>query len=136
MNDIVKVTLGFFGGVITLLALFFLFPGSGTYGMGSMMQGGPMMQGFGNGPGGMMGGWFGSWWMLVPILFWAGFLALIAWAVVRIFPANRPGDRHHDPAEEVLRERFARGEIDGDEYDRGLAKLRGKESPTAESLRR
>lgn len=137
MNDVVKVTLGFFGGVLALLALFALFPGGGTFGVGSMMQGGQMMQGYGDGPGGMMG--FGSsspWWMLVPILFWAGLLALIVWAVVRIFPTNRAGDHRRDPAEEILRERFARGEIDGEDYERGLKTLRGQKSPRAESHQR
>lgn len=121
MNDAVKVTLGFFGGVLALLALFALFPGGGTFGTGSMMQG------FGDGPGGMMGFGSGSpWWMLVPILSWAGLLALIAWAVVRIFPTNRAGDHRHDSAEEILRERFARGEIDAAEYASSLRVLRGE----------
>ena len=131
MNDVVKVTLGFFGGVLALLALFALFPGGGTFGMGSMMQG------FGDGPGGMMGFGSGSpWWMLVPILSWAGLLALIAWAVVRIFPTNRAGDHRHDSAEEILRERFARGEIDGEDYERGLKTLRGQKSPEIETRQR
>ena len=130
MNDVVKVALGFFGGVLALLVLFALFSGSSTF--GAM----PMMQGFGDGPGGMMGGGFGSWWMLLPILFWAGLLALIAWAVVRIFPANRTRDQHHDSAEDILRERFARGEIDRDEYGRGLETLREERSPRTGSHQR
>ena len=40
--------------------------------------------------GGMMGG-FGVLWMLVPLLFWGGLLAIIVWLVVRIFPAQRGG---------------------------------------------
>ncbi|MCA3748647.1 MAG: SHOCT domain-containing protein [Rubrobacter sp.] len=76
----------------------------------------------------MMGGWWnGGWlWMLVPALFWIGLLALIAWAIVRIFPSNRGGgEARRDPAEEILRERFARGEISAEEYERGLETLRG-----------
>lgn len=64
MNDTVRVALGVIGGVFALLLLVGLFSGGGMFGMG------PMMRGFGDGPGGMMGGGFGSWWMLVPILFW------------------------------------------------------------------
>jgi putative membrane protein len=46
----------------------------------------------------MMGGWnggmmgaFGWLWMLIPLLFWGGLLALIAWAVVRVFPGGHAG---------------------------------------------
>jgi hypothetical protein len=38
-------------------------------------------------------GTFGGLWMLLPILFWGGLLALIAWAVVRIFPERRSAER-------------------------------------------
>lgn len=87
-----------------------------------------MMGGF---DGGMMGGWgaFGWLWMLIPLLFWGGLLAVIVWAVVRIFPNRRAGyepqDRRTDSAEEILRNRFARGEIDAGEYESDLATLRG-----------
>jgi putative membrane protein len=128
MNDTTKVVLGVVVGVFALLLLVLL-AGGGMFGMG------PMMNGFGDGPGGspggspggMMGGWFGSWWMLVPILFWAGLLAVIVWAVARIFLGNRSGGDGpgRDAAEEVLRERFARGEMDAEEYERSLETLRG-----------
>jgi putative membrane protein len=87
-----------------------------------------MMGGF---DGGMMGDWgaFGWLWMLLPLLFWGGLLALIAWAVVRIFPARR-GEGGYTPgagsAEETLRERFARGEISVEEYEERLRILRGE----------
>ncbi|HET7479043.1 MAG TPA: hypothetical protein VFJ72_05965 [Rubrobacteraceae bacterium] len=87
-----------------------------------------MMSGF---DGGMMGGWgaFGWLWMLVPLLFWGGLLAVIVWAVVRIFPNRRMGDEPRetrtDSAEDLLRSRFASGEIDAGEYERDLAVLRG-----------
>lgn len=123
MNNVVKVTLGFFGGLLAVLVLLSLFTGGSTFGAGQMMQG------FGDGPGGMMGGGFGYSWMLLPILLWVGLLALIVWAVVRIFPSNRSGDHHYDPAEKILRERLARSEIDREEYERGLAALCGEESP-------
>jgi putative membrane protein len=72
----------------------------------------------------------GSWWpwILFPILFWGGILTLIAWIVARIFPRNRADDRleaPRDSAEEILRERFARGEITAEEYEKSLEILRG-----------
>lgn len=87
-----------------------------------------MMGGF---DGGAMGGWgaFGWLWMLIPLLFWGGLLAVIVWAVVSIFPNRRMGDEPReaptDSAEDVLRVRFARGEIDAGEYERNLAVLQG-----------
>jgi putative membrane protein len=81
--------------------------------------------------GGMMGNWgvFGWLWMLIPLLFWGGLLALIAWAVMRIFPGGRSSSGPHEgsarSAEDTLRERFARGEIDAEEYEERLRILRG-----------
>jgi putative membrane protein len=89
------------------------------------------------GQGGMMdGGWgiLGILGVLVQLLFWGGLLAVIVWAVVRI-TANRQGGGTDarvggDSAEEVLRQRFARGEIDAEEYDERRRILR-KQSPAA-----
>lgn len=78
--------------------------------------------------GGMMGT-FGWLWMLIPLLFWGGLLVLIAWAVVRIFPGGQAGGVPRDgsapSAEDILRERLARGEIDAEEYGERLRVLRG-----------
>jgi uncharacterized protein (DUF305 family)/uncharacterized membrane protein len=85
----------------------------------------------------MMGGFddfmgsFGWLWMLLPILFWGGLLLLIAWAVVRIFPGRRGGERpevRDQPAEEILRGRFARGEINAEEYERSMEVFRNGRS--------
>lgn len=80
-----------------------------------------MMGGF---DGGMMGGWgFGTFdWlgMLIQFLFWGGILALVAWAITRIFPSQRTGEPPaggEDSAVEILRQRFARGEISAEEYE-------------------
>jgi putative membrane protein len=54
-------------------------------------------------------------------------LGLVVWAVLRVSPdwQNRLGlDRREDSAEETLRQRFARGEIDAEEYERSLEVLR------------
>ena len=87
----------------------------------------------------MMGGWDGGMmgtfsllWMLIPLLFWGGLLALIAWAVVRIFPifpggrgGGMPREGSVRSAEDILKERFAQGEIDAEEYEERLRVLRG-----------
>lgn len=52
------------------------------------------------------------------VLFWG----LVAWVVVTI--VRRPGDTHRSP-EDVLADRFARGDIDDDEYRRRRDALRG-----------
>jgi putative membrane protein len=68
-----------------------------------------------------MDGWNGGYmWLtgLIWLLLIAGLAGLIAWLVVR---ANRPSDTtgtSTDSARRILAERFARGEIDADEYTR------------------
>lgn len=77
----------------------------------------------------MMGGSGG-----LGILFFIGLLALIAWAAVRMFPDWRKRLQGLGPegrtgsAEEILRERFARGEIDAEEYESSLEVLRSEKS--------
>jgi putative membrane protein len=75
-----------------------------------------------------MGGWG---WAATTIgfLLLLGLIALIAWSVVRA--VRRPGGGPLDPrapgqdtAEQLLADRFARGEIDEDEYRRRLVTLR------------
>ena len=76
-----------------------------------------------------MGGWGWVATTLGSLLFLA-LLGLIAWLVVRA--VRRPGDgpprsartAGQDTAERLLADRFARGEIDEDEYRRRLATLR------------
>lgn len=79
------------------------------------------------------GGDFWGPWMLVPFFFWLGLIALVAWIVTRLFPRRRGGSgtvaTNRDPAEEILRERFARGDIEDDEYLRSLEILRGETLP-------
>ncbi len=70
--------------------------------------------------------------MVLPLLFWGGLLAFAAWALIRIFP-NRGGSAgisgaREDSAEEILRKRFARDEIDAEEYERSLEVLRRESS--------
>ena len=135
MSNTLKVLLGVLGGALLVLVLLAVFAGGGLFGSGSMMGQGGIM-----GQGGMMdGGWgtLGILGVLVQLLFWGGLLAVIVWAVVRI-TANRQGGGTDarvggDAAEEVLRQRFARGEIDQEEYEQRHRVLRKEreESPTA-----
>jgi putative membrane protein len=87
-----------------------------------LIQGGPPWAGHD-------GGAFWGPWMLIPFLFWGGLLVLIALVVMRLFPRRSQDDRSETPrdsAEEILRERFARGEITAEEYERSLQILRGR----------
>lgn len=85
--------------------------------------------------GGMMGDWntFGWLWMLIPLLLWGGLLALIVWAVTRLFPArnNERQESRRESAEDILRNRFARGEIDAAEYESSLETLRREKRPNS-----
>ena len=63
---------------------------------------------------------------LVPPLLWMLVLVLGVVLVVRLINRDRPGMPGPDvnSAEEILRRRFAAGEIDADEYERRLEILR------------
>lgn len=50
-------------------------------------------------------------------------LALLAWSAYRFVPRLRAGERV-DPAEGILRERLARGEVSAEEYESTLEILR------------
>ena len=66
------------------------------------------------------------------VLFWGlvitGFVLLIRYLAGPAATASRP---HANPPEVILAERFARGEIDDEEYRRRLEVLRGRETTTA-----
>jgi putative membrane protein len=71
---------------------------------------------------GMMGAWgpFALIGMFFNLVVFIGVLALLAWGASRLLP----GGGRAEPAEEILRERFARGEITAEEYERALGVLR------------
>ena len=87
-------------------------------------------QGYGYGPGGMMGGygWGGGsgfgmigmllWWVLIVL----GIVLLAKWLL-----SGGPGGGHAsgDRALEILKERYARGEIDKNEFEQKKRDLRG-----------
>jgi len=66
--------------------------------------------------------------VLLLIAFLGGLVAVVVWLVVRVFPKVRRDEQlgpPRDSAEEILRERFARGDITAEEYQRSIEILRG-----------
>ena len=67
------------------------------------------------------------------IIFWGAISAFLVWIVFRVRPEARQRISNvfaapqapMDPAEEILRGRLARGEIDAGEYERALKVLKG-----------
>src|SRR5215216_3748606 len=118
MSSCFKVMLGVLGGAVLVFVLLPVFTASGLFGSTPVL-----------GSGWGASGWsaFGmGWMMLFPLLFFGCLIALIVWAVTQ--PTSRghatsgrraagsAGD-HEQSAEEILQQRFARGEIDAEEYE-------------------
>ena len=66
------------------------------------------------------------------IIFLLLIVGLVVWVLVRVLP-NQGGNNDNfrtdqSSAEDVLKERFAKGEIDAEEYESSLATLRGEQS--------
>ena len=134
MSRSFKVLLGVVGGALLVLVLLPFFAESGLFGSGSMM-----------GQGGMMGGGWSAFGIigmlvgiLVPLLFFGGLIAVIVWAVMRLGSGGHATSERHDAssagvhkhsAEEILQQRFARGEINAEDYEERRRILR-RESPT------
>lgn len=80
----------------------------------------------------MMGwNWDGGAWLAMGfgMLLWLVLGVVVVWLIVRGLTAlertRMDGPARSGP-DEILRERFARGEIDADEYERRLSVLHGK----------
>jgi putative membrane protein len=76
-----------------------------------------MMSGMGFGSGMWVFGWL---WML---LFWGGLLLLAVWLVSLLFPTGKTQNRNKPaspPAEEILKTRYARGELTEEQYQEML----------------
>ncbi|WP_156750675.1 SHOCT domain-containing protein [Mycobacterium sp. 852013-50091_SCH5140682] len=73
------------------------------------------------------GGW-GGWIMMtvVMVLFWGGLITTIVLAgrTLGVESRNRSGPNRSPRADDLLTERFARGEIDEEEFRRRMALLR------------
>jgi len=73
----------------------------------------------------MMWGWGGQWmWLgfLSMVVFWGAVIAFGVWAV-RHISGHQPQNQAGDQARRILRERFARGEIDQTELETRLRVL-------------
>jgi putative membrane protein len=71
-----------------------------------------------------MHGWFNGGhviWMMVSSLVAIGLFSMLVWLVVVAFSGPPPSS--YSP-EDLLRRRYARGEIDNEEYERRLDELR------------
>jgi len=65
---------------------------------------------------GTWNGWGNSWVMLLGMaVFWGGLILAIGYTIRASRPRDARSDGHH--AIQILEERFARGEIDHDEFD-------------------
>ncbi len=58
-------------------------------------------------------GWF--WGMFMMVIFWVGLILLVAWLVRELSGGHREKDE--DKALTILKERYAKGEIDKKEYE-------------------
>lgn len=66
-------------------------------------------------------GWVG--WLTMTI-FMVGFWGLVAWVIVTVTRGPSGSGHQQHSAEDILAERFARGEIDHDDYTQRLDALR------------
>ncbi|HEX2152562.1 MAG TPA: SHOCT domain-containing protein [Acidimicrobiia bacterium] len=71
--------------------------------------------------GGWAGGWGGPWWLLIPLL-WLVVASVAVWAFARRRNVPLAGG---SSAVDILAARYARGEIDTDEYRQRLDELKG-----------
>ena len=81
-----------------------------------------------------MSGWMVVW-MVLSSLFWLALVAIAVWALVRFVTRHPSSSTRYDTtrdatnvpagpsADEILRQRFARGEIDADTFQRMRAQL-------------
>jgi putative membrane protein len=62
-------------------------------------------------------GWNDGWWGIVWMVVWMLVMVGVVWAIIAavLRSSNNDGTRRRDP-KDVLAERFAKGEIDADEY--------------------
>lgn len=74
------------------------------------------------------GGWIG---LVFMVLFWLAIIVLVVWAVSALISISRRGapppssGPREDSALRILRERYARGEIDTDQFEQARRTLEG-----------
>jgi putative membrane protein len=80
-----------------------------------------------------------GWWMVLSSVFWLMLIGIAVWALVRwVSYLTQPGPHqlaNHAPtgpsADEILRQRFARGEIDSETFERLRQQLAASATRTA-----
>ena len=67
----------------------------------------------------MMWDWDGWWpWMtLIMVVFWGGIIALVVWIIVKLTKRSGIDAEKHTPLD-IAKERYAKGEITKEEFDR------------------
>lgn len=65
-----------------------------------------------------------GWWMLFGSVWFVLFWAFVAWAVFRLVDRGSAGGRHEENAMEILRRRYASGEITKEQFDQMRDDLR------------
>ena len=106
MNKGLKIALTIIGGV-AVLVLVVLTAIGGIY---------RSYWGWGMNRYGMMGG-FGSWWMIIPMVIIVG---VVIWGIVALAGSGRcrRHEEHGDESpQEILRRRYAKGEINKEEFE-------------------
>ena len=68
------------------------------------------------------GGWWWWLWGPVSIVFWLGVVAGVVWLIMRRAPRNEPSPLER--ARQILAERYAKGEIDTEEFQQRMDHLR------------
>lgn len=108
--------------VLIIVLLLVLLGGAGMMGFGMMGPG--MMGGYG-GYGGMMGGWgYNPIGWILALVFWVLIIGGVVWLVVWL-ARSAGGTPRSDSAIEILRARYARGEITKEQFDEMKKNLEG-----------
>ncbi len=113
------------GIVLLIILVVLLFGGAGMMGFGVMgpwmMAGyGGMTRGFGTQGFGAQGFGYSPWWTIVPLVLWSliilGIVLLVVW-LVRSARRGNWSAPSSNPALEILKTRYAKGEITKEQYE-------------------